>query len=70
MKTKIEKLNNDVIVVGYGRNGKEAVRKLQAYNRLFVVVETNPARIARIKEENLLFVEDDATLDKTLEKAK
>jgi len=69
VEKKINKLAGHTIICGYGRNGKEAVRKLQAYNRLFVVVETNPARIARIKEENLLFVEDDATLDKTLEKA-
>lgn len=69
VKKKINKLAGHTIICGYGRNGKEAVRKLQAYNRLFVVVETNPARIARIKEDNLLFVEDDATLDKTLDKA-
>ena len=58
VEKKINKLAGHTIICGYGRNGKEAVRKLQAYNRLFVVVETNPARIARIKEDNLLFVED------------
>lgn len=66
---KINKLHSHTIICGYGRNGKEAVRKLKAYGNDFVVVESDPARIAELKEAELLFVEGDATVDAVLEKA-
>lgn len=69
VEKQINKLTGHTIICGYGRNGKEAVRKLRAHKSLFVVVESNPTRIARLKEEGVLFVEGDATLDHTLEKA-
>lgn len=69
VEKQINKLNGHTIICGYGRNGKEAVRKLRAHKCQFVVIESNPNRIARLKDEGVLFVEDDATLDHTLEKA-
>lgn len=69
VEKQINKLTGHTIICGYGRNGKEAVRKLRAHKCQFVVIESNPNRIARLKDEGVLFVEDDATLDHTLEKA-
>ena len=36
---KVDQLKNHVIVVGYGRNGKQAVQKLITYRQDFVVIE-------------------------------
>jgi len=66
---KINKLSGHTIICGYGRNGKEAVRKLQAHNKDFVVIEFNPERITELKEQEILVAEGDATLDSTLDKA-
>lgn len=66
---KINKLHQHTIICGYGRNGKEAVRKLQAHDNDFVVIESDPARINELKAQELLFVEGDATVDAILEKA-
>lgn len=69
VEKEINNLSGHTIICGYGRNGKEAVRKLQAHKKSFVVIESDPQRINRLKEERILFVEDDATFDSTLEKA-
>lgn len=68
VEKQINNLSGHIIICGYGRNGKEAVRKLQAHKRKFVVIESNPQRISLLKEHDILCVEDDATLDSTLEK--
>ncbi len=69
VEKKIKKLSGHTIICGYGRNAKEAVRKLQAHKKLFVVIESHPDRITLLKEDNVLYVEGDATLDSILIKA-
>jgi len=68
VQKKIESLENHIIVCGYGRNGKQATHKLQAYNKLFVVVEINEEVIGRFGEE-VLFVHGNANEDEILYKA-
>lgn len=65
----IERISDHVIVCGYGRNGAQAVKTLIAYGRECIVVENDEKRIAKLKEANLLFMEGDATAEKTLIKA-
>ena len=69
VEKQINKLSGHTIICGYGRNGKEAVRKLQAHKKNFVVIESNPLRVAKLKETGLLFVEGDATFDTVIQKA-
>jgi voltage-gated potassium channel len=69
VEKQINKLSGHTIICGYGRNGKEAVRKLQAHKKDFVVIESNPIRVAKLKEYEILVVEGDATFDSTIEKA-
>ncbi len=69
VEKQINKLSGHTIICGYGRNGKEAARKLQAHNKDFVVIESNPIRVAKLKEYEILVVEGDATFDSTIEKA-
>jgi len=69
VEQKIQLLKDHVIVCGYGRNGKQAVQKLAAYNKEFVVIETNEDIVSRQLEEGMLFVEGNAVEDEILYKA-
>lgn len=69
VNTAIEKLENHVVICGYGRNGKQAAMRLKARSFPFVVIEKDEQLITQLKTENTLYVEGDATLDETLEKA-
>lgn len=63
----IDKLNNHVIVCGYGRNGKQACEQLRSHNQQFVVIESGEKAIAELREqEEFLFIEGDATKDEIL----
>lgn len=65
-----DKLQNHVIVCGYGRVGKQAATQLMAYKDDFVILESDPDTIlAHTAEEHLIFLEGDATQDEILEKA-
>lgn len=69
MEKKIEKLQNHVIVCGYGRNGKQAAHKLHAYNKPFVVIEKNEEIAQRYAAEDYLFLIGNANEDEVLKKA-
>jgi len=67
MKNKIQKFNKHIIIVGYGRTGKQAVKKLHNYNRKVVVIDIEkPEKDQVIDDENVLFIEGDATKDEVL----
>jgi voltage-gated potassium channel len=67
---EIQKLQNHVIVCGYGRNGKQACDQLRSQNEPFVAIEMKPENIAQMREDgNVLFVEGDATHDEVLEES-
>lgn len=64
---EIKQLTDHVIVCGYGRNGRQACEQLRSGNIPFVAIESNPAIIAQMQEEdNILFLEGDATKDEVL----
>lgn len=69
VQAKIDKLQNHVIVCGYGRNGQQAVHKLEAYKKGYVVVEMNEDVVQRFYDEKHLFVHGNANEDETLIKA-
>lgn len=68
VKNKIKKLSNHVVVCGYGRNGMEAVERLKSYNKPFIVIERDKEVIEKYEDE-VLFVEGDATDDTVLKGA-
>lgn len=68
VKNKIKKLSNHVVVCGYGRNGMEAVERLKAYKKPFIVIERDKEVIEKYEDE-ILFVEGDATDDSVLNEA-
>jgi voltage-gated potassium channel len=67
VKKKIEGLSGHVIVCGYGRNGKQVCRELADDKQPFLVIESRENVIEEIKdEENILFIEGDATEEEVL----
>jgi len=70
LNSAIEKLENHVIICGYGRNGKEAAHVLKNHNQRFVVIEEKQPVIdnmhTRYKE---LILAGDATHDEMLLRA-
>jgi voltage-gated potassium channel len=66
----IEKLENHVIVCGYGRNGMEVCEELASTNVTFIVIENDEAAIKEMKERGYLWIEGDATNDDTLHSIK
>lgn len=69
MQQKIQKLKNHTVVCGYGRNGRQAVVKLEKFNMPFIVIEKDKEILEELDRANILYVEGDATEDKTLNEA-
>lgn len=69
MQKKVSKLKNHTIVCGYGRNGRQAVIKLNSTNEPCVVIEGDETLIREIEESGTLCIKGDATDDNILENA-
>ncbi len=65
MEKKIAKLQNHIIICGFGRNGRQAAKKLAAHNETFVVIERCRETIEKYNED-VFFVEGDANEDEIL----
>jgi len=71
VKTRIEKLSNHVIVVGYGRNGKQAIEELRRNKIPIVIIDKDDSIVELIREDDkLLYIKGDAIEDETLLDAK
>jgi len=67
---EISKLKDHVIVCGFGRNGNQAIKTLEAYQQNFVVIETDEDIISKMGvSKNVLYLFGDATEDANLVKA-
>ena len=66
VEKQIKSLKGHTIVCGFGRNGKQAILKLNNYNKKVVVVEKDKEMISELENENVLNIQGDATLDETL----
>ena len=66
MQKIIDNLSGHIIICGYGRNGKQAAKKLKAHNRNFVVIEKSEQIIQKIKGDNLNCIFGDANEDNIL----
>ncbi|MCD6367257.1 MAG: potassium channel protein [Bacteroidales bacterium] len=70
IKRMIQKLENHVIVCGFGRNGKEAAFTLLQAKKKFVVIEKNEEEIHNLEENfDYPFINGDATIEEVLMKA-
>ncbi|MGY3794841.1 potassium channel family protein [uncultured Aquimarina sp.] len=66
LQKMISKLENHIIIVGYGRNGKQAADKLSAYNKPFLIIENDKAVIEKYQSDERFFLEGNATEDSVL----
>jgi voltage-gated potassium channel len=64
----INKLNNHVIICGFGRNGKQAASVLQRNKQSFVIIEKNDSLVQQVREQGFLCVQGDCTQDDVLNK--
>ncbi len=70
LKKKIVKLEDHVIVCGYGRNGYQACVELKEHGEKFVILEKRDNVITRILEDPaLLYVQGDASSEEVLDVA-
>ncbi|WP_299118626.1 potassium channel protein [uncultured Winogradskyella sp.] len=66
MQKKIDAMSNHIIICGFGRNGKQAAKKLLAYDKPFVIIERNKEIIEKFHEDDIPFVFGNANEDETL----
>ena len=68
IKQQIDKLSGHVVLCGYGRYGLEIVQHLREQKLPFVIVEKSDTRIQKMQEseENILYVQGDATQEEVL----
>lgn len=69
MEKKVNKFNNHIILVGYGRNGKQALKKLNSYDKQVVVIESEELKEEVPNTKNIVYCNDDATKDNVLIRA-
>lgn len=68
---QIKKLENHIIVCGYGRNGKQIVQELEASNQEYVLIEHNSEIIDEAIENNCTnYIQGEATDDEILIQAR
>jgi voltage-gated potassium channel len=67
----IAKLENHVILCGYGRNGHQAARMLKTHNVPFIVIEKDAQLMQKVEAEGekVLHLEGDSTEDEVLKQA-
>ena len=70
LNATVEKLNDHVIICGYGRNGRQAAQVLKKHKQRFVVIEKNAELTNSMQHQySDLVINADATLDEVLIKA-
>ena len=68
-KSKQKKMENHIIVCGYGRNGKQVVKELQSFGESVVVIDKSHDIVINNIGQPVRFMEGDATTDEVLLKA-
>lgn len=67
----LDKLDNHVIICGFGRNGQQAAKTLRGHKTGFVAIDHRPEHIDNYlkNDTNLIYIKGDATDDNILIKA-
>lgn len=64
------KMQNHVIICGYGRNGQQVAKELKAHNTEYIVIDQNHDVIVKNLDKSVNFIEGDSTHDEVLIKAR
>ena len=65
-KSVLRKMKNHIIIIGYGRNGRQTAQDLLQSHQDFIVVDRDHQLILQEKNENIRFYEGNATKDSTM----
>ena len=65
----IRKMQNHVIICGFGRNGQQIARELKAHHQSYIIIDQSSDVIKKSMETEGNFIEGDATQDDVLLKA-
>lgn len=63
------KMENHVIICGYGRNGQQVAKELEAYNQPYIIIDQSHDTFMKNMNNKSVFMEGDATKDEVLLKA-
>lgn len=66
MQKKIDGLSDHIIICGYGRNGKQAAKKLLEHEQKFVVIEKEKEIVDKYQSESVPFIHGNANEDDIL----
>jgi len=66
MQKQIEAMSGHIIICGFGRNGKQAAKKLQDYGKPYVIIERDKDIIEKLQEDGVPYVFGNANEDETL----
>ncbi len=69
MDRQISKLENHVILCGFGKYGKEVAEHFHDHSIPFVVIDLKEQKNEQLADANTLFICDDATHDEALQRA-
>ncbi|MCO6493184.1 MAG: potassium channel protein [Phaeodactylibacter sp.] len=71
INSSIDKLDNHIILCGYGKYGREIAQHFNKHKLPFVVLDLDPAKIEQLQksDEKILYLEEDATHDDALLRA-
>ncbi|MCF8331629.1 MAG: potassium channel protein [Bacteroidales bacterium] len=65
-KSVLRKMKNHIIIIGYGRNGRQTAHDLLQSHQDFIVVDRDHQLILEEKDDKSRFYEGDATKDSTM----
>ena len=65
----IKKMQNHVVICGYGRNGQQVAKELRVYGYPFVIIDQKKDAMPEPRGNNNAFIEGDATHDDVLLRA-
>jgi voltage-gated potassium channel len=69
LSRRMNKLKDHFIICGAGRVGSQLVRKLLASAETFIVIESDPQKVADLTNLGVMVLSRDATLEETLQEA-
>ncbi len=69
LSRKMSKLRDHFIICGAGRVGSHLIRNLQGSEDTFIVIETDPQRVAELTDLGVVVLVRDATLEESLREA-
>lgn len=68
-KRKMKKLENHIVICGFGRNGRQAARKLILHKKPYVIIDVKPLENRDDEFRDAIFIQGNAVEDDVLQQA-